>query len=68
MNEDGLATAVANFVKNLVDRVDDEEREIRFSTCKQCPDLNALDTCRHCGCFMRAKTYLKDSKCPIDKW
>jgi len=44
-------------------------REERLSLCLSCEHLfNPTDSCKKCGCFVRAKTWLKDAKCPLNKW
>ena len=41
----------------------------RYKICLECPELiKATKQCRRCGCFMAAKTKLKDAECPIGKW
>lgn len=46
-----------------------EIRNERFDICKECPRLfKPTKTCKECGCFMAAKTWLKDATCPIGKW
>lgn len=40
----------------------------RISICKSCPELNRLNMCKQCGCFMPAKVRLKQSVCPLGKW
>ena len=46
-----------------------EIRNKRFEICKGCPKLfKPTKTCKECGCFMAAKTWLKDATCPIGKW
>jgi len=41
----------------------------RLEICKQCPELFAPTlTCKQCGCFMKIKTQIKNTKCPIGKW
>jgi len=41
----------------------------RFKHCIQCPHLiKRTSTCKKCGCFMKIKTKLVNSKCPIGKW
>ena len=40
----------------------------RFSICLQCPQLTKSKRCKECGCFMVAKTKLKDATCPLGKW
>jgi hypothetical protein len=46
-----------------------EIRNERFNICKACPRLfKPTRTCKECGCFMAAKTWLKEASCPIGKW
>jgi hypothetical protein len=41
----------------------------RFNVCNSCDDLQKpLDMCKHCGCFMKAKTRLVEATCPLNKW
>jgi hypothetical protein len=41
----------------------------RLDICKACPELIKLTTqCKKCGCFMSAKTKLKQATCPLGKW
>lgn len=41
----------------------------RYSICKGCEFYNELlRSCKKCGCFLPAKTKLKNSNCPIGKW
>jgi hypothetical protein len=40
----------------------------RLDICAQCPALNKIQQCTYCHCFVAAKTWLEDSKCPIGKW
>jgi hypothetical protein len=40
----------------------------RINTCKSCPNLNKLNMCKLCGCFMPIKVRLKGSSCPDGKW
>ena len=50
-------------------RVSDEVQKERFDICKACPELIKItSTCKKCGCFMAAKTKLKEAACPIGKW
>lgn len=48
--------------------VDNQTRSQRMSICKSCEFLELGYTCRHCLCIMPIKTYIKNSKCPKDKW
>jgi hypothetical protein len=44
-------------------------RERRLDLCLSCEHLfKPTDSCKKCGCFVRAKTWLKDAKCPLNKW
>lgn len=40
----------------------------RIATCRACPELNKLNICRQCGCFMPAKVRLPETFCPLLKW
>jgi hypothetical protein len=47
----------------------EEQRNRRFEICKACEWLyTPTTTCKKCGCFMVAKTYLQSAECPIGKW
>jgi len=49
--------------------VSDDVKQSRMRICKSCPHFSRSDVrCLHCGCYLEAKTSLKASKCPIDKW
>lgn len=46
-----------------------EVAEERYSLCLSCPELiKTSKQCKKCGCFMNAKTKLKNASCPIGKW
>lgn len=52
-----------------VERASEEEAIRRFNICKKCPELIEMTRrCQLCGCFMYAKTKLKEANCPIGKW
>ncbi len=40
----------------------------RFSICQGCEFLRENFRCEKCGCFMKAKTQLAASACPVGKW
>jgi hypothetical protein len=41
----------------------------RFAECIKCEVFNSkLNTCTICGCFMKIKTKLGKSTCPMEKW
>lgn len=49
--------------------VDDEAVvEYRMEMCNSCPHLLITKQCDQCGCFMPAKTTLKNAECPIGLW
>lgn len=42
---------------------------IRLQTCEECPRLfRPTSQCKECGCFVKAKTSLKNAQCPLGKW
>lgn len=42
---------------------------IRLKTCDECPRLfRPTGQCKECGCFVKAKSRLKTSECPLGKW
>jgi len=50
-------------------RVTPEIREFRYSTCRSCEHLfSVTESCKKCGCFVGAKTWLPSQSCPIGKW
>ena len=40
----------------------------RINICSKCEFLKEHTRCEKCGCFMKVKTRLGFSKCPIGKW
>jgi hypothetical protein len=54
-------------IKDL--KVSDDARTARLDTCRSCEHyLSSTTQCHKCKCFMPFKTWLKISKCPINKW
>lgn len=57
---------------NLIDgspRSPEEISESRLNICKGCEFFRPItQTCKKCGCFMKAKSMLLNAKCPIGKW
>ena len=45
-----------------------DEANKRLSVCYKCPSFTKAKTCKECGCFMVAKTKLKEATCPLGKW
>ena len=49
--------------------VSKEEQKERNKSCMMCDRLFAPTfSCKECGCFMKIKTWIKEEKCPLDKW
>jgi hypothetical protein len=43
--------------------------QVRRMVCEVCPKRNKfLDQCNECGCFLPAKTRVKDAACPLQLW
>ena len=41
----------------------------RFNICQDCDQLvPVVSMCKQCGCFMKIKTRIYDSSCPLQKW
>lgn len=58
-----------DMVNPKIGRVLQEVRDERFNMCLSCEHLiQATKTCKKCGCFMTAKTWLPHASCPIHKW
>ncbi len=46
-----------------------EEATHRYAICNACTHFNhTMKTCGLCGCFMVAKTKLRGSSCPDNRW
>jgi hypothetical protein len=49
--------------------LEQEGRDARLDVCRGCERLFAPTmTCKECGCFMAAKTWLAKATCPLGKW
>jgi hypothetical protein len=60
---------VANTVSDNLEFVDSNQSDARMNICLSCPHLSSkIYQCDKCGCFMKAKTKLKNVSCPIGKW
>lgn len=47
---------------------DKDEATRRLNICDKCEFFTKAKRCNQCGCFMVAKTKLKDATCPMGKW
>jgi hypothetical protein len=69
----GLTDAIKDSIQNLVSRgvilAKEEVADKRMQLCLDC-EFFIKDQCRcsKCGCFMKVKTRLDTSKCPVNKW
>lgn len=51
------------------ERVPLEVHDERLNLCLGCEHLfQPTQSCKKCGCFVRAKTWLPSQNCPIGKW
>ena len=65
--KDDLLQSASEQMHKLV--VSDEQREARYAICRECEHFFSPTTsCKLCGCFMAAKTYLPEVECPLKKW
>ena len=49
--------------------IDEEAKDQRVSICLACENYFAkTGQCIKCGCFVKAKTWLKNASCPVNKW
>jgi rRNA maturation endonuclease Nob1 len=52
-----------------IELVDKLVSDSRLNECINCDRLfKATHTCKECGCFMKIKTKINTSKCPLGKW
>ncbi len=50
-------------------RSPEEVAQYRLEICKGCEFFRPkTQTCKKCGCFMKAKSMLANAKCPVGKW
>ena len=46
-----------------------ESRDARYNTCKTCEDfIQTVKLCKHCKCFMPAKSWFSYAECPTGRW
>ena len=59
---------IPNRIKNIILH-DQDIIDKRFSMCQDCEHfINITSQCKKCGCFMKVKTKLATSRCPVGKW
>ncbi len=50
-------------------KADELTANSRYETCKKCEHfLPKFKRCKLCGCFMKIKTKIIFTECPIKKW
>jgi ribosomal protein L32 len=60
---------VKNILKRIQDNIVASDSETRMNVCRQCEHLHpTTKLCMRCGCFMPAKTKIKNAHCPLGKW
>ena len=62
---EGVAEAAAS---KMDEKVDPNVRDSRLAVCNACEFMLLTGNCMKCGCFMRAKSWMKTKKCPVGKW
>jgi hypothetical protein len=54
---------------NGSERTPDEIAQSRLEICQGCEFFKKNGSrCKKCGCFMKLKTLIEKSRCPIGKW
>lgn len=58
-----------NAAKGIDQSVPKEVAEARQKICNACPKrIDITNQCKECGCFLAAKTKIKQEECPLLKW
>ena len=61
-----MINSIKHFIQNLIDN---PQAKQRFETCIQCPSfISITNQCKECGCFMKAKVFVPQAACPLNKW
>ena len=58
---------ISDRFKNVIIH-DEDVVNRRWDICKAWPELMDSNRCKQCGCFMKVKTKISTSRCPIGKW
>jgi hypothetical protein len=62
-------TSFYNYVKSGGKIVDAQVRKERLEICHSCEKfIGGWQICKECKCFMKIKTMLPDSSCPLGLW
>ena len=70
MKKQAASRKLNNYVaSNEVSKSRYEICKSRYEICKKCEHFQKrFAICKMCGCFMRIKTRLLKTNCPINKW
>ena len=64
-----LFTIAANAAKGVDQSVPEAVAKQRQDICNGCDKrIKLTNQCKECGCFLAAKTKIKQEKCPLEKW
>lgn len=65
----GIKNVIKDALSGNLKLSGEELAQHRYNICQTCPFFNAkLFVCDDCGCFLPAKTKLKEATCPQGKW
>lgn len=53
---------------DTVEKVSNDERKKRIVICISCEKNEPVNCCSECGCWVSAKTWVKNANCPLNKW
>jgi hypothetical protein len=61
---------MATFFQKFIDyfQADNDIVVDRLKKCRDCEFITPRFRCTKCGCFMKLKTKIAGSRCPINKW
>lgn len=68
------AKNLANLAKDVITSdqpilASEELQKERMYHCQRCEHFSKTSKrCKQCGCFLKHKVKIQQSKCPIDKW
>ena len=65
---DGTQILPIDLIPNETEKASTEEREKRMMVCLSCEKNKPVNCCSECGCWVSAKTWVKNTTCPLGKW
>lgn len=64
-----MNNSIFDYIDKFLDKDLLELSKKRMDICNTCPNFNTVPKkCNLCGCYMEAKTRLRNAACPIEKW